>query len=138
VSDEGCGVGTEEEHSGQVRRHEHCSDRRWVGSVAVSCGDMRFLWKTQCRLPNEYLKKLELWVYLFTYLFAYSSRTNIPIWTKLGMLIPWDQEENIAGLKLRKSFPEFDPIARKLSTIEERCQDHSWLASWSGRFTPKQ
>jgi hypothetical protein len=27
-------------------------------------------------------------------LFAYSSRTDVPICTKLGMLIPWDQEEN--------------------------------------------
>jgi hypothetical protein len=35
--------------------------------------------------------------------FAYSSRTDKPICTTLGMLIPWDQEEKIGGSKLRKS-----------------------------------
>jgi hypothetical protein len=40
---------------------------------------------------------------LFVRLFAYSSKMDIPICTKLGMLIPWDQEENIGESKLRKS-----------------------------------
>lgn len=43
VSDEGCGVAAEEEHSGQVRRHEHGSKRSRVGSVTVSCKETRFL-----------------------------------------------------------------------------------------------
>jgi hypothetical protein len=34
--------------------------------------------------------------------FAYSSRTEKPICTKLGILIPWDQEEILEGSKLRK------------------------------------
>jgi hypothetical protein len=56
--------------------------------------------------------------------FAYSSRTEIPICTKLSMLIYWDQEETIGGSKLRKSVlcsipSEGVSVARKLSTIEE-------------------
>jgi hypothetical protein len=35
--------------------------------------------------------------------FAYSSRTEKPICTKLGMIIHWDEEENIGGSKFRKS-----------------------------------
>jgi hypothetical protein len=46
--------------------------------------------------------KEKLWVYLFISLFAYISRTDGPICTKLSMLIPWDQKENIAGSKLRR------------------------------------
>jgi hypothetical protein len=47
--------------------------------------------------------KVEI-VGMFVCMFAYSSssRRDKPICTKLGMLIPWDQEENI-GSKLRKS-----------------------------------
>jgi hypothetical protein len=36
-------------------------------------------------------------------LFAYSSRTDTPICTKLGKLIPWDQKENTGAPKVRKS-----------------------------------
>lgn len=35
--------------------------------------------------------------------FAYSSRTDISICTKLGMHISWDEEKTIPSLKLRKS-----------------------------------
>jgi hypothetical protein len=36
-------------------------------------------------------------------MFAYSSRTDVPICTKLCMLIPRIQEENTEGSKLQKS-----------------------------------
>jgi hypothetical protein len=39
-----------------------------------------------------------------------SSRTDIPICTKLGMLIPWDQEENTGRSKLRKSVLSSSPV----------------------------
>jgi hypothetical protein len=41
-------------------------------------------------------------------MFVYFSRTNTPICTKHGMLIPWDQGQK-EGLKLRKSFPSSIP-----------------------------
>jgi hypothetical protein len=36
-------------------------------------------------------------------MFAYSSKRDIPIFTKLGILILWYQEENSEGSKLRKN-----------------------------------
>lgn len=41
-------------------------------------------------------------------LFACSSRTDVRIFTKFGMLIPWDQEDNTGGSELREKFLEFD------------------------------
>jgi hypothetical protein len=42
-------------------------------------------------------------------MFAYSSRTDKPICTKLCMLIPWDEEEILEGSKLRKSVLSSSP-----------------------------
>jgi hypothetical protein len=55
-------------------------------------------------------------------LFAYSSRTDTPICTKLGMLISWDQEEIIGGSKLRKSVLSSIP-AEGVSCSSETKQD---------------
>jgi hypothetical protein len=46
-------------------------------------------------------------IFVFICLFAYSSRKDVPICTKLGMLIPSDQEEN-RRVKIPGKFPEFD------------------------------
>jgi hypothetical protein len=40
---------------------------------------------------------------MFVCLLAYGSRTDVPICTQLGMLIPSDHKGNIGGSKLRKS-----------------------------------
>jgi hypothetical protein len=69
---------------------------------------------------------------MFVCMFAHTTRRNMPICTKLGMLISWDQEENTGGSKPRKSVLSLNPVravpvARKLSTIEERRQDQSCL-----------
>jgi hypothetical protein len=40
---------------------------------------------------------------MFVCFFTYGSRTDKPICTKLGMLIPWDKEEDKGGSKLRES-----------------------------------
>jgi hypothetical protein len=59
----------------------------------------------------------------YTYIsIPYSSRTDIPICTKLGTLISWDQEVITGGSKLRNvSWVRFPlrvfPVARKISTI---------------------
>jgi hypothetical protein len=49
-----------------------------------------------------------VYICMLVCLFAYSSRTDVPICTKLGILIPWNHEENI-GLKLRKSVLSSSP-----------------------------
>jgi hypothetical protein len=65
-------------------------------------------------------------------MFAYSSRTDILICTKLDILISRDHEEISERSKHRKSVLSSSPsedcsVARKLNTIEERCQDQSYL-----------
>jgi hypothetical protein len=65
-------------------------------------------------------------------IFAYSSRTDIPVRTKLGMLVLWDQHffRNIkTSTKLSSVwFPvRAVPVARKLSTIEERRPNQNYL-----------
>jgi hypothetical protein len=65
-------------------------------------------WNTSrsCKSLRNLIHKLKMkWVGLC--LFAYSSRTDIPICTKFGMLSPWDQKENVwaAGAALEKRIP---------------------------------
>jgi hypothetical protein len=81
--------------------------------------------------------KVEMWdvqyICVFIWMFTYSSRRDKPICTKLGMLILWDQEENIGGSKLWEKvswvwfLERVVPVAWKLSTIEEQCEDQSCL-----------
>jgi hypothetical protein len=65
-------------------------------------------------------------------MFAYSSRSDKLIFTKLGMLIPLDQEENIGKPKTLEKVSRVwvpvrvVPVAWKLNTIEQR-QDQSCL-----------
>jgi hypothetical protein len=40
---------------------------------------------------------------MYICMYAYSSRRDKLICTKRGMLIPWDQEENIGKSELRKA-----------------------------------
>jgi hypothetical protein len=68
------------------------------------------------------------------YVFAYSSRTDIPICTKLGMFIPWDQEEISERSKLQKNVlssghGEGSFCTRKVTTVEDRRQDPSGFFS---------
>jgi hypothetical protein len=67
----------------------------------------------------------------FVCLFANSSRTYTLTCTKLGMLIPWDPDENIAQNSGKVSWDRFPMrvvlVARKLSTTEERRLEQSCL-----------
>jgi hypothetical protein len=65
-------------------------------------------------------------------MFAYSSRTDSPICSKLGMLIPWDQKDilgrpNSGNVTWVRVLERSVPVARKLSTIEERRKDQNCL-----------
>jgi hypothetical protein len=76
-------------------------------------------------------------MYMYVHMFTSSSRTDIPIFTKLGMLIPWDHKENIGGSNLREKCLEFESRwGRKLSKMEERRQDQSCLL-WKGHYRNK-
>jgi hypothetical protein len=48
-------------------------------------------------------------VRVYVCMFPYSSRTDIPICTKLGMLMPSDQEETLERSKLRGTVPSSSP-----------------------------
>jgi hypothetical protein len=64
-------------------------------------------------------------------MFAFISRMDTSICLKLGMLISWNQIEILERSKLRKvSWVRVISVARKLSTIEEQCQDQSCLFQW--------
>jgi hypothetical protein len=60
-------------------------------------------------------------VCMYLFILTNNSRTNKPICTKLGTLIPWDQEE----IETPKNCPEFKswwgpvPVARKLSVVKK-------------------
>jgi hypothetical protein len=49
-----------------------------------------------------------------------------PIYTKPGIYMPWDQQEILERKSVLSSSPG-EGVARKLSTIEERHQHHSYL-----------
>lgn len=70
---------------------------------------------------------LRLWVYLFNYLSvclsAYMTKTDVQIYTKLGRLISWDQEENKGLWKFGKvSWDRFigEGGSRSLEIINDR------------------
>jgi hypothetical protein len=86
------------------------TDLDWLKFTSPSkCGDLTSQLQAQHFLGLKGLKtklaKIALHKklkYGFIYLFAYSLRKDKPICTKLCELIPWDQEENTSGWKLRK------------------------------------
>lgn len=68
--------------------------------------------------------------------FTYSLSKDVPIHTKLGMLISWAQDKTQKGQISGKLtwvwiLRRADPVARKLSKMEERHQDHSSLFRWN-------
>jgi hypothetical protein len=61
-------------------------------------------------------------------MYACSSRMNKSICRKLGTRMPWNKEEMLEKSELRKSvMVRVVSVARKLLTIEDRCQDQSYL-----------
>jgi hypothetical protein len=69
---------------------------------------------------------------MYAFMFAYSSRTDEPIFPKLGMLMPWNHEGILERSKLRKSVLGSSPgkdvsVARKLSMMKQQCQDQFFL-----------
>jgi hypothetical protein len=57
---------------------------------------------------------------LFICLFACSARTDRPICTKLGMLIPWDQEDILEESKLLKSVLSSSPGEGSSCSLESK------------------
>jgi hypothetical protein len=53
-------------------------------------------------------------------MFACRSRTNTWIWTKLGMLIPWNQEEILERSELRESVLGSEPGGCDFCTLETK------------------
>jgi hypothetical protein len=62
-------------------------------------------------------------------MFAYSVRTDAPICTKFGMIIPWEHEEMLERSRFQKNVLSSSPdsLARKLGTTEQQGKGQSCL-----------